>query len=233
MYLAQQLARLPFVPFELFDWITRVLPGDVITFGIDLMFDTMLLMGLNVAETAKRAEQATAVLLFLVGGTLFGALYFALMKARRSTPDILSGVIAGSLFGLPLIGIIIALEQPVGGSMLRILWLSALFLSWGAALSWSMRRLSYAEPEAPTEGVEPRSVERIGRGQFLITLGASSESLTAVSAGVSSILATNERQRLQLDNSMAHIAEGSAESSFPNSNDPVMPVPGRARNTPP
>lgn len=74
MYLAQQLARLPFVPFELFDWITRVLPSDVITFGIDLMIDTMLLMGLNVAETAKRAEQATAVLLFLVGGTLFGAL---------------------------------------------------------------------------------------------------------------------------------------------------------------
>ncbi|MCH8095318.1 MAG: hypothetical protein IH953_12115, partial [Chloroflexi bacterium] len=129
MYLAQQLARLPFVPFELFDWITRVLPSDVITFGIDLMIDTMLLMGLNVAETAKRAEQATAVLLFLVGGTLFGTLYFALMKARRSTPDILSGVIAGSLFGLPLIGISIALEQPAGGSMLRILWLSALFLS--------------------------------------------------------------------------------------------------------
>jgi len=41
MYLAQQLARLPFVPFELFDWITRILPGDVVTFGIDLMIDTV------------------------------------------------------------------------------------------------------------------------------------------------------------------------------------------------
>jgi hypothetical protein len=27
MYLADQLGGLPFVPFDLFDWLTRVLPG--------------------------------------------------------------------------------------------------------------------------------------------------------------------------------------------------------------
>ena len=49
MFLARQIFGLAFVPFELFDWITRIMPGDVVTFGIDLMIDTMLLMGLNVA----------------------------------------------------------------------------------------------------------------------------------------------------------------------------------------
>ncbi|MCI0891742.1 MAG: hypothetical protein J4N65_04170, partial [Chloroflexi bacterium] len=63
---------------------------------------------------------------------------------------------------------------------------------------------------------------------FLITLGASTATITAVGTGIGSILARNERQRsqLELDNSMAHLAEGSADSSFPNSNDPVTPVPG-------
>ena len=35
MYLAYQLAGLPYVPFDFFDWMTRVLPGPVVTFGID------------------------------------------------------------------------------------------------------------------------------------------------------------------------------------------------------
>ena len=52
MYLGDRLVGLPFLPFDLFDWITRVLPGPVITLGIDLMIDTMRLFGLSVADTA-------------------------------------------------------------------------------------------------------------------------------------------------------------------------------------
>ena len=58
MYLIDKLAGLPFVPFALFDWIARVLPGPVITFGIDLMIDGMRLVGLSVADAAKTGEQA-------------------------------------------------------------------------------------------------------------------------------------------------------------------------------
>jgi hypothetical protein len=225
MYLAQQVARLPFVPFEIFDWITRVLPGDIVTFGIDLMIDTMLLLQISVADSAKQAEQVMAILAFLAGGTLLGALYFAFMKARKSKPDSLSGVIAGALFGLPVIGISIAIGQPTLNPILRVLWIAALFLLWGLVLSWITRRLTSTEPEVAGE---ERSVERISRRQFLITLGASSATITVVGAGVGSILARNERQRQQaeLDDSVAHLAEGGADSSFPNSNDPVVPAPG-------
>ena len=73
MYLADQLVGLPFVPFEFFDWITRVLPGPVVTFGIDLMIDTMRTLGIDVADTAKTAEQVIAVVQYLVLGVLVGA----------------------------------------------------------------------------------------------------------------------------------------------------------------
>jgi DMSO/TMAO reductase YedYZ molybdopterin-dependent catalytic subunit len=225
MYLARQIASLPFIPYELFDWITRVLPGDLVTFGIDLMIDSMLLLQISVADTAKQAEQAIAILLFLAGGILFGALYFAFFKARKTTPDFFSGVIAGALFGLPLIGISIAIGQPTIRPILRVLWIAALFLLWGVLLSWLALRLALAQSEAAGE---ESSVERISRRQFLITLGASSATITVVSAGVGSVLAWNERQRQQaeLDDSMAHLVEVGVDSSFPNASDPVVPVPG-------
>jgi len=31
LYVGEQLADLPFPPFDLFDWLARTLPGDVIT----------------------------------------------------------------------------------------------------------------------------------------------------------------------------------------------------------
>ena len=80
MYLANQLAGLPFVPFDLFDWLTRVLPGPVITFGIDLMIDTMLWLGVSVANTAKIAEQIMAVLQFFVGGVIAAVIFFGVMS---------------------------------------------------------------------------------------------------------------------------------------------------------
>ncbi|MGH2542480.1 MAG: molybdopterin-dependent oxidoreductase, partial [Ardenticatenaceae bacterium] len=93
MYLADQLAGLPFVPFDLFDWMTRVLPGPVITFAIDLMIDTMLALGLDVADVAKTAEQLMAVLQFLVIGVGAGALFFVVTAARRARAELIAGVV--------------------------------------------------------------------------------------------------------------------------------------------
>jgi len=228
MFLARQIFGLAFVPFELFDWITRILPGDVVTFGIDLMIDTMLFLGANVADTAKTAEQFTAVLMFLVGGIVVGALFFGTMEARRSTPDVTTGLVLGALIGFPLAGISIALGQSNVVPALNLLWAIGLFLGWGVATSNACARLLPPYSGLVAEGEKARSVERINRRQFLITLGASTATITVVGAGVGSILARSERQRLQLelDNSMAHLTESATESSFPNINDPVLPVPG-------
>ena len=109
MFLADQVADVSFVPFDLFDWITRVLPGPVVTFGIDVMIDSMRLFNISVADSAKTAEQIIAILQFLFMGAVVGAVFFAIMKVRSIGPDLLSGLVVGALFGLPTIGITIAI----------------------------------------------------------------------------------------------------------------------------
>ena len=56
MFVGDVLFDLAFPPFDVFNWVARVLPGPVITFGIDLMIDTLRFLGINVADAAKTAE---------------------------------------------------------------------------------------------------------------------------------------------------------------------------------
>jgi DMSO/TMAO reductase YedYZ molybdopterin-dependent catalytic subunit len=150
MYLGQQLAGLPFVPYDVFNWVARELPGNLLTFGIDLMIDTLLLLGISVVDTAKAAERAMAIIGFFAGGVLAGALFFAVMKARGAKGDRFSGLVIAAVFGLPAIAISTAISQSPINPFLRILWLSALFLAWGLSLSWAYRRLQAIEEAAAT-----------------------------------------------------------------------------------
>ncbi|MGD2076840.1 MAG: molybdopterin-dependent oxidoreductase, partial [Chloroflexota bacterium] len=244
MYLGQQLLGLPFVPYELFNWFSRQLPGDIITFGIDLMIDTLLFLGISVVDTAKTAERGMAIVMFLLGGVLAGAVYFAIMRWRKVKPSLFSGLIMAVIFGLPSIALTVAMVQSASDLILQALVLGALFLVWGIALAFVYGRLeaidaakaAAAAPEA-TEGgdeaeqvktAERRSVEKVGRRRFLIQLGAATASVTVVSAGLGVVIATNERQRQleALADSTAHQTDGPDDSPFPNANDPVVPVPG-------
>ena len=73
LYFADQLAGTPFVPYDLFDWMVQVLPGAVVTFGLDLMIDVLRVIGVGVAGTAKTAERAMAIGQFFLLGTAVGA----------------------------------------------------------------------------------------------------------------------------------------------------------------
>ena len=228
MYLADELAGLPFIPFDLFDWITRVLPGSVVTFGIDLMIDTMRQVGVSVADTAKTAEKALAILQFFFMGVVGGALFFAFVRLHGGPPDLLTGLVAGALAGLPMIAISIA----IGGSdvepILVALWLAVLFLGWGAALRETYVRLNPDEIVPEPSEAEVGAVQPIGRRQFLVRLGAATAVITVASSGIGSLLAGAARRELEdeLAASMAHLTQGSARSPFPNAGDPVMPAPG-------
>ncbi len=61
LYLGHQLAGLPFAPFTLFDWLTLVLPGSLITLGLDTMISLMRALNISVANMAKLTEQIMAV----------------------------------------------------------------------------------------------------------------------------------------------------------------------------
>ncbi|HCB48152.1 MAG TPA: hypothetical protein DEP47_01190, partial [Chloroflexi bacterium] len=153
LYLGRQLFGFPFVPYEVFNWVARVLPGDLVTFGIDLMIDTMLFLGISVVDSAKTAERAMAIIQFLLGGALAGAVYFAVMKARQMKASLLSGLIMGALFGLPMIAISLVITQSTASLLVNFLWLAGLFLVWGLALGLIYSRLESIEQTAKLTAV--------------------------------------------------------------------------------
>ena len=224
-YLANQLLGLPFVPFDLFNWVTRVLPGDLVTFGIDTMINIMLFLGVNVAESAKTAERVSAVLQFVAIGIVAGAIYFAVMSWRRANGERLAGLVVGALFGLPLAAISLAITQSDLSPVLSLAWIVAAFLVWGLALNEAYSHLvSFPEPADE----ETRALVRQDRRRFLIQLGASTAVITVAGAGLGAVLKRLEDERLlaETTDNMTHNSEPGAESPFPNANDPVVPVPG-------
>jgi hypothetical protein len=118
MALGDQLLELPFPPYDLFNWMSRLLPGPVITFGIDMMIDMLLLLGFDVADTAKIAEQGMAIGLFFAIGAVSGGIFFWILASRRVKADLFSGLVIGAVFGLPIVVISIALGNPPAFSAL-------------------------------------------------------------------------------------------------------------------
>src|SRR5207244_12193348 len=111
LYLGEQLAGLPFVPFDLFDWLARVLPGSVVTAGIDALVRLITALNLGAASVvAKRIEQASALLLFVLGGAVLGVAIVVLLR-RRAWP----AWQAGAIGGIVAFFLISALELGRGG----------------------------------------------------------------------------------------------------------------------
>ena len=227
LYLVDKLAGLPFVPYALFDWIARVLPGPVVTFGIDLMIDGLLLMGLSVAAAAKTGEQAAAILLLFFIGVGGGVLFFGIAKTRNVQPRLTSGLVAGALFGLPMMAVSLPMGQSTVNPIITFLVLMILFLAWGISFVPAYGRSVSVKPELPAAEEGVRSVSVIDRRQFLIRLGAATATITVLSGGLGAVLAQNERR--QLDQAVL----GSMDKSdmpkrrpFPNAGDPLVPAPG-------
>lgn len=228
MYLGKQIAGLLFAPFDLFNWIALVLPGAVITFGIDLMINSMLFLGINVADSAKIAEQVMALALFLLFGIIAGAIFFWVLSLRQYKTGLLDGIVIGMLFGLPVVVISVGLGDTTILPVLSLLWLFVLFLVWGLVLCWSYRRLYAVEPDELTSEDDFAKVVRIDRRQFLIVLGGTAAAITVVGSGLGAFLASTERRRQEdaLVASGTHKSEGTGLSPFPNADDPVVAPPG-------
>ncbi len=219
MYLVNQLIDSPFPPFDFFNWIARVLPGPVITFGIDLMIDTMRLVGLDVADNAKTAERGIALIQFMVIGIVLAAVFFAVMRGRKTT--LASGLLLGAFWGLPMMSISQAISESTLNPILSVLWSLFMFLLWGVGVKLVNGRLN------PGEASEA-AVMALDRRRFLIRFGASTATITVLGGGAGVLLRRSilRQEQEALDATMAHQSEGSGRSPFPNSDDPVVPAPG-------
>ncbi|MBO0860434.1 MAG: molybdopterin-dependent oxidoreductase [Chloracidobacterium sp.] len=211
-YLAWILVGLPFVAFDLLDWLARALPGPTIASGIDTMVSVIRALHLGpTAETAKIAEKTIAIAGLLITGAISGAALFTILRAFRGNYASLFGAIIGAVVGA-LVALISnsAGQTSTAGPIISAAWILGAFLIWGAILGWSYRRLS-AERAAAT---------RIDRRRFLVRLGGATTVITVAAAVLDALIAGRRRRE---------IVEGerwSANHALPNAAAEVKPAPG-------
>jgi DMSO/TMAO reductase YedYZ molybdopterin-dependent catalytic subunit len=233
-FLAGQFVGLPFVPFDVFDWVGRTLPGPIITFGIDTI--VTVIRTFNLGETssaAKAAEQFMAIAGMFVTGVIAGSALFAVLRGNEFRPRYLPGLILGAVIGIPVMLIsnsvnITATADPFVGAA----WILAAFLAWGAALAWVYYDLKgkpqEAAPVAANQPEQPVGVEQIDRRQFIIRLGGASAAITVVGAGLGALLGPQDSQtEVALDTGGdGAAAPWSGSNRLPNANAALQPAAG-------
>ena len=208
-YLAWRLAGLPFPAFDVFDWMTRKLPGSALTSSLDAIVYIIRTLHLGpTAETAKIFEKAMAIAVLLVTAAIAGAVLFALLRALRGNYAYLFGIAIGAAVGAPVTLISRSVSQTATtGPIISAVWILAAFLVWGGALGWCYRRLSVA------------GVVRIGRRRFLIRLGGAT-AVIAMAGAVVGALAVRRRREVVVGE------RWSANHTLPNAAAEVKPAPG-------
>ncbi len=217
-YMGWKLANLPFVPFDLFDWSARILPGAMIEFVISSM--VAVITGLHLGETsvvAKEIEQAMGIAGLFIAGTVAGPVFFGIISRLRSRHAGALGLLLGACAGIPVVLINSSLAHALG--MQRIagwLWTLAAFSAWGLAFGRVFLRLFSPLPGVPDD--KRASVERVDRRQFLIRLGGYTAIITVSGVLVGALADRRVRQAGAKRWSDAH--------ALPNANSAVKPVPG-------
>lgn len=228
LYLASEFIDLPFPPYDMFDRLTRELPGPVVTFGIDVMIDTLRFFGLGISEAAKVGERAIAVLQFLIGGMVAGALYFRFIGDAVRKRAIATGAAAGAATG----GLMAVLSIGIGGSSVNsalvVLWLAATFATWGAAHGEVQARLNHRRLKTDPPNTTAQAVKPVTRRQFLVKVGASAAVITVASTGLGTILSNAGRREIEaeLETSVKVETPDAEQELFPDANEPVVAAPG-------
>ncbi len=213
-YLGWMFAGLPFAPFDLFDWVARILPGPIVTAGIDatVAVSRALHVG-SLSATAKTAEQAVAIGGLLLTGVAGGAALFGVLRLSGE-PALLLGAILGAMLGGFALVIEHALNRIASAPFLSGVWVFATFLAWGLAFGWVSDRLR--EGGSPNGSSGPPRAS--GRRRFLIQLGGTTITTTFTATLLGMLSARGG----------AGFAGGrwSDTNSLPNADAPVVPVPG-------
>jgi DMSO/TMAO reductase YedYZ molybdopterin-dependent catalytic subunit len=183
LFLADRIAGLPFIPFDLFDFASRNLPGVLLTFGIDTMVDVIITLNLGeVSTAAKTAEQLLGLGVFIVLGIVLGVLFFAVAN-RRTTPSrsVYNGVMLG--FGVGFVLMLISSQVNLTATapyLLQMTWVLLLFTGWGVTLNWIYNDLVQGDDADET-------VDAVDRRQFMVRIGGATATLTVVGAGLGTL----------------------------------------------
>lgn len=226
LYAAWRLAGLPFVPFDFFDWLTRLLPGRLIAFGIDSMVSVIRALGLGpTAEIAKMMEQAMGIAGVIIIGAVFCALLFAVLDYLRGKHLTLASIGAALAIAVPfaLISCLTGRTATVS-PLASFVWVLLVFLVWGVSCGRFYARIAPVRP-TPAVPVGERaggsfSVVRINRRLFMLRLAGATVVIT-VSGALAGLLSGRRVQRKAVG-----LRRWSATHALPNAGSPVTPVTG-------
>lgn len=181
-WLGHGAAGLPMVPFTLFELLTRLLPGPIVTTGLEAMIGALQSLGVaSTSAAGKTVEQAMAIGLVMVGLTAFGALHaWAQQGPERPASE--------WALGLSLSATTALLLWWAGwgrlGAAAGLLWAVILGFGWAFAL-----RRFYAHIEQGDEGAPAA-----GRRRFLAKLGVGSLAVGLAGWGAGRLLGAGEER---------------------------------------
>jgi DMSO/TMAO reductase YedYZ molybdopterin-dependent catalytic subunit len=222
-----KIAGLPFVPFDSFDWLTRVLPGRVLGFGIGIMVDAIRSLHLGpTSETAKTVEHAIAITGLFVMGIVGEAILFSILRTRRKVHPVFSGLVLGIVVAVPAMLISNqASDTATVDPWLRAVWILVAFAAWGAILGRvGQRMLGIETTNSTVESATQPRVERIDRRHFLVKLGGSAAAITVVGALVGEFAETRRKESAMM--AASEPLRWSATHPLPNAAAAVKPAPG-------
>jgi DMSO/TMAO reductase YedYZ molybdopterin-dependent catalytic subunit len=178
----QKIPGLSFAPFDVFDFVSRILPGSVITVSIDLM--VRIITGLNLgptAQLAKLGEQSIAIILFLVAAAVLGLVMAFIGRFSRSRRLPVIGLAVG-LFAeiLPLVAQGYLGFGP-GELAASAAWLALVLGGWGLVVGWLLQ--ASLEARMVTEG------QGLSRREVLYLAGTATVAVIASAIGLGSVFA--------------------------------------------
>jgi DMSO/TMAO reductase YedYZ molybdopterin-dependent catalytic subunit len=220
LFFGWSVAGLPFVPFDVFDFLTRVLPGRLIAFGIGSMVSVIRTLNLGpTSDIAKLAEQLMAITIAFIAGVVGGSILFVVLRAERTRSHVIPGLLLGLVFAVPTM--LVSLHGSQTSSVGRVassVWILGAFLVWGAVLSRSLQRLIDFEQTSDV------AVARIDRRRFLVRLGGTTAAITVAGAVVGEM--AEERRREAVVRAGGEPVLWSATNPLPNANAAVEPAVG-------
>ena len=227
LFLADQLAGLPFIPFDVFDFVSRNLPGPLLTFGIDVMVD--IIIAFNMGETsvaAKSAEQLMGLGAFLFLGTIANVgLYAVLNRSKSSARNLYPGMIFGLAFGAIMMLVSLQINLTATAAMpAQVVWTLFSFTLWAVAANWIYNVLAHggAKTKVDEETGETITVEALDRRQFMVRIGGASAVLTVIGAGLGAFIG-NRPGAGQVSGEASGASDGDV---LPNLEGNMEPAPG-------
>jgi len=223
-FFAWKAVGLPFVPFDVFDWQNRVLPGRIIAFGIGSMVAVIRVLNLGpTSTTAKTAEQAMAIAEMFITGVVGGIIVFLILRSARRVHGFAVGLALGFVLGLPAVLITLRGSETTSvGPWAGAVWVLAAFVVWGAVLGQSEQRLIGSEET--TSAASDGAVRRIDRRRFLVQLGGTTAVITVAGAVVGKLVEARRREPAMM--ASGERRRWSAAHPLPNANAGVQPAPG-------